>query len=208
MNTQQVNLYQAEFRQRPDPLPPSKMWLVLAVGAVCGVGLLGYNGWTIYAKRTQLAKLERDIAAATSQQTNASQRLATHKGDDSVQKQIQDLEKLLASGSATAALIERQLADGGSGYSSYFTAFAKHHIDQLWLTGITLGPDKTLALSGQAFAPETVLQFLRALSIEPALNGTEFSVFKLEKDPAEATTEANSLVKFRVSTLPEEGEAP
>jgi len=204
MSLQQVNLYQAEFRQKPDPLSPKRMLLVLAVGLVCGVATLAYTGWEISAKRAHLAKLESDVSVATQKQAKLTQKLASHKVDTTVEQQIKDLENVLAGSAQNEELIIKELASSGSGYSGYFTALAKHSVDQLWLTGITIGPEKSLSLRGQTSAPEAVLQYLRGLSSEPVLNGTQFNLFQLERAPPSPKQENNGTVNFVVSTDVEE----
>lgn len=200
MSNQQVNLYQEVFHVPLQPLSVKTMFVIIAAGLSCTVLVLTYNTWQLYSKRSYLRNLENNAAIATAQQGDISSRMITLAPDPELTKKIQELEARLADQKQVEGLINQHLTDGSDGYSEYFLAFARHHLDDLWLTDITIGPDKTLSLRGQTNQPDFVPKYLRQLSSEDVLKGTEFQVFKLERSVNDDKKTINDTVNFLVST--------
>lgn len=208
MSTQQVNFYQAIFHLQRQPLSTNMMWLALSFGLVCTLLVSGYSAWQLYSKRMYLRDLESSAAVAATQLGDLSTHMINDAPDPVLQHKIQDFEQVLANQKQIEELIKQHLTESSSGYSGYFFAFARHHNDDLWLTGITIGPHQALSLRGKTNQPEIVPRYLRQLSTESVLKGTEFQVFQLDRPIDEKKATTSEIVDFLVSTDSQEKLAP
>lgn len=200
MSTQQVNLYQETFHTQPQPLSTQRMWLIILLALSVTLLLSGYNAWQIYTQKNYLADLKHTVAVVSTQQRDISNRMINYAPDSNLQQKIKELEQVLVNQRKIEDLIKQHVTDDSAGYSGYFFAFARHHIDDLWLTGISIGQNQTLSLRGQTNQPETVPRYLRQLSSEEILSGTEFQVFQLERPLDEEKALSAETVNFLVST--------
>jgi hypothetical protein len=186
---QNINLYDASLRVQRDWLSTSSFAGVL--GAAVLVVALGaaFTRWQL----STLQAPARETAAALTAQQAAIQELAKHVDA------LRPDPKLLADVATTQATLEQRqaalqmLRAGGlghqQGHAQALLAFARQHVDGLWLTGVTL--DRLdMALRGRAVNPSLIPAYVGRLNQEPALQGRSFRAIDISRPLEEAVPAA------------------
>ncbi len=121
----------------------------------------------------QLSKME-NTATAESPSKLLENEIARLSADLQKRQQIKDM-------------LESQTLGNTAGLSSYMTAFARQHVQGMWLTKITVSNGgRNLGLQGKTLTSELLPQYLTRLAGEDVLNGLSFNVLNLSRpvDPA------------------------
>lgn len=203
---QQVNLYHPIFRRQHKRFS-AKAMLQAGLGVLLGTALLyGYSGW-------QLLSLKGQVAAAAHEQEQARARRAAlttqaqeRPADPRLQHAVRDLETQLAAADQVRALLTNHGLQPTIGYSRYFTALARQHVDGVWLTEFSVkGAGERLTLNGRTVDPELVPRYLQRLSQEQALAGAKFQVFQMRRpaDDKDQKASAAPYIEFTVKTSEE-----
>ncbi len=193
---QQINLYQPMFRKQ------EKIFSAVAMLQIFGLVIAVFGARYAY----HLDKLEpfRDELNKSTVQFNKML-----KQIEIAQKKMpkQTKSKLLESEIArlTAELehrkkVKQALSTGTfgniDGFSGYFEALAKGHVDGTWLTGIHIdqGGGK-LNFNGKSIDPELVPVYLMKLSAEPVFQKRSFNILELKRPK-----DAQEYISFNVGT--------
>ncbi|MBF0220234.1 MAG: PilN domain-containing protein [Gammaproteobacteria bacterium] len=198
---QQINLYQAVFRNDPKPFSA----LIMLYSAVAAI--LIFSAISVYMINSQ-------------QQLRASHQLAKQRFEHSEQRLRQATleyppkarDKILQNelNSSRALLMQRRdliAAFSGAareqqpGFAHHLTALARQDIDKLWLTEISVTQEgKSLNLHGATLDAVLVPTYIEQLGNETIFKGSRFADLTIYRDTATATP----LYRFSVSTpLPE-----
>jgi len=190
--SQQINLYNPVFLQQKKIFSSRTMGAALLVLAV-GIGAL-----TLYANvRVQALQKQADAGAAQVAQKEA--RLASVKTEFAprvksaeVEAELAEVERQLASLREVSGVLARGELGNTQGYAEYFRAFARRHVDGLWLTGISiLGAGTDIAVRGRALDPQSVPGYLNRLTVEPIMRGKGFGSLQISQGaPAAKSDEA------------------
>ena len=206
---QQINLYQAPYRENQQ-LFPAKM---LLQGTVVFVSILlamaALHGWQILRLQHQVVYLERQYSFLNIQSSDLQQKLTQGHADAALAEQVQKMETKLNSQQQLQSLLNNDLFNSGQGYSRYLIALARQHITGLWLTGIVLtGAGRDIALRGQATQAGLVPRYLENLSRETLLQGLEFQVFQVNRTEDKTKSRDSSTFAFLVATSDTGGGQP
>ena len=179
---QQINLYQPILRREAKKFSAATM--LQAAGVVlAGIALIaGYGGWQVAALHAQIRQAEEDHKAALTQFERVAREIETRPADPRLEQEVRELELRLAASDYIAQLARDQSLGVRQGYSPYFVALARQHLDGLWLTKIVVaGAGQDVTLGGRAVKAELVPSYLQRLSREQTLAGTQFEVFEVAR---------------------------
>lgn len=179
--TQHLNLLDASFERRRDPLGST------------GAGVL--VGVTVLAVFAALVALRALTGAAQARADDLARQLADLQGRvaalpaSTAPVGQEEAERLRSAEAVQARLIGAIEASGGSpgtGYSAYLLALSRQTRPRLWLTGFSVSADgRDLTIAGRMSEPRELPEYLRRLNAEPLFRGREFAQLNL-KVPAPA----------------------
>lgn len=193
---QQINLYQPMFRQQKRIFSAMTMLQISGFFLVVLAAAYGYNVHSLNPFRVELARTtaEFDRLAARIEQVRAA---APGQAEVKlVEREIARLSQELESGRRLKQALATGSFGNTQGFSSYFEALARGHVDGAWLTDIAIaqGGGK-LDFSGKTIDPELVPLYLRRLSEAPVFRKRGFNVLELARSEQE-----KQLLTFNIGT--------
>lgn len=194
---QQINLYRPIFRRQERKF--SAIAMVQAGAAiVVGVALLyGMMAWQLNEMRDALRLADQQHIAANGRLQELAQRLGQPVPQPTAVDQIGRLEQQVAALRRTEQSLSSGPLVNKGGYSDYFLALARQHMNGLWLTGITIGEaGENLKLEGRTVDAINVPRYVQRLAAERVLAGKEFEVFLMSSEKSRTTLE------FSLQTAP------
>lgn len=197
---QQINLYRPIFRKQQKKF--SSLAMLQAGGAVV-VGIAALYGvmlWQASAARSELKQVERQLAIASKRLQEASQKFGPGAKSQLLEDQVTQLEKQVAARLQVRELLSRGLFSNTTGFSEFFVAFARQHVNGVWLTGFDIvGAGESMRLQGRTVDPAQVPRYVQRLSAERSLAGREFQVFTLSR-PEPTGEERQPYIEFLFRT--------
>jgi len=172
-----------------------------------GLLLVLLSAFYVYAHH-QVGVLERQSLSFDEQVKAGLERVkalagATPPADDkALDTRIAELEGRLH---ANEQLLGQTVsARSEQGYVAPLRALARHRVEGVWLTTITLeGDSGELSLIGRALRPELVPEYIDRLTNDPAMRGRRFATLSIEREPAPkpaagAPAASSDVVVFRL----------
>lgn len=203
---QQINLYQERFRGKGERLSLRTMTLSL-LGIAAGLALLvAADAWRLNALSEARMQAQTQLQRVTAERDELRARLASRSPDPVLAARVRELETVLAHQDRLGRILRDGTFRTGRGYSDFFVAFARQHVEGMWLTGIRIaGAGRILTLRGRTTKPELVPRYIQRLKNEDILAGTEFREFRmrLPKEGEEEKSHAGSSVVFELTTARE-----
>ncbi len=177
---QQINLFNPAFQPQKQVLSARTMAAALGL-LVAGIAVLAVIG------RTQTAELQRQADAGARQLEASQARLVTanaefppRRKDPTVDAQIVEAERQLASLRHISGVVARGELGDTSGFAGYFKALARQSVQGLWLTGVSVaGGGAQIGIKGRSLDPATVPGYLNRLTSEPLMQGKSFSSLQI-----------------------------
>jgi hypothetical protein len=178
---QQINLYQPIFSETRSAFCAKHAALGLLL-IIAGLAAYSWN------EQRQISQLQTQVAALQAQQ-DERQALLEQEGQGAASETPEQLDarvKLLDAQVAERTRAVQILQSGGAGRTTGFAdrmeALARRHVDGLWLDQMILsGTNDAMTLRGSTLDPDVVPEYLRSLAAEPALSGTRFDDFVIER---------------------------
>lgn len=206
----QINLFNPALRKTA-PLLPARQVLI---GWCCvAVVMLGLYGWQLVRGQT-LAAADAESAARVQQ---LQSEIALLGGEMSgrhpsaaLQAQHQDKVSMLQAREEVVKLLEGGSIGDTNGHAGYLRAFARHWLEGLWLTGLTVaGAGNDILVEGRTLDPELVPDYLSRLGREPALKGHPFNRLQMRRPVPEAPAAGKPVLqpRFVEFTIATEAEA-
>lgn len=193
---QQINLYQPMFRQQ------KKIFSAVTMLQICGFFLVvlgaayGYNVHGLSPFRAELVRTTSEFDRIAK---HIEKLRAVQPGQADVRLMEREIERLnqeVEDGRRLREALAKGSFGNTTGFSGYFEALARGHVDGAWLTGIAIKQGGgQLNLSGKSIDPELVPLYLRRLSEAPVFQKRGFNVLELER-----SEEDNHLVTFNIGT--------
>jgi cell division protein FtsL len=206
---QQINLYQARFRQDKQRFSAKTMLYTAVAVSFVLVSIAAYNGWKIFELQRQANAIEKQFLSAKQQKTDLERKITQGHADPALAEKVQRTENLLKNQQQLRALLQEDFFNGDLGYSRYLVALARQHIPGLWLTDISFsGAGRDLSLKGQTVVPELLPSYLQNLSKEALLQGLQFQVFQLNRLVNKEKAKTPDTLEFMVATSEAAGEKP
>lgn len=177
---QNVNLYDASLRIQRDWLSAESFGLSV-LGAVLAVALgAGFMRWQV----RQIEEPARQTAMALQAQQDAIQELARRvdslKPDPRLLSEVSSTQSTLQQRQEALKMLRAGGLGHEQGHAQALQAFARQHVEGLWLTGLTL--DRTdMALRGRAMRPEMIPAYVGRLNQEAALQGRAFRALDIAR---------------------------
>lgn len=203
MATQQINLYQSEFRKEKQPLNAAVLLNVIVMVFAVLVLLYGFQYWQVMQARQQLAQLQQE---KTIEESRLAELKRTQKPLLKSQRLVEDIKQYESWVSirqqAVNVLSEKRFGNT-EGFAEHFTGLARQTINGLWLTGLRFSEGGSrLGMQGSALKPELVPQFLQRLSAEDIFTGTRFDSLLMSRED-----EKKQQVDFQLKSIDDTGNA-
>jgi len=181
--SQQINLYQAEFRQQGAYFPSFGILRAIMLWLLGLALIYGHGAWQLRATEADMAQFERRMQLI---ERWAAFHRPQHGGDkaaDELARQADAVEAQLRVLNDAIAAVESGAIGADHGYAAYFQAFAQTRVPDVWLTGFQFGPQgEFLRLSGRALNSEGPARFVQALRGQALFEGLHLSFVQIAKD--------------------------
>ena len=202
---QQVNLYQAIFREVRPPLSLRTIGGILVVLALLLAAGYGYLFWQTRQQQEAVNELEQEKAQAQTRLERVIEQYPPPEKSGALQERLERTEAELARKRRVLETLGDRAAGRRRGFSGHLKALARQRLPQLWLTEIRLYQGgREVELAGSTYAPEQVPQYLQRLSREARFDGVRFADLRMDRAEDE-----DRRVDFRLRSRPaaEDGEA-
>jgi hypothetical protein len=192
--SQQINLYNPDFEEKKKlfgaaAMVQSLLLLLAGVLALSWYGERNVAGLQLQANAgaAQLAKKKVQLELVATE-------FAPRERSPELQAQLAEAEAQLASLKRIAGVIDRGELGNANGYSEYFRALARQHVDGLWLTGLAItGAGCDIGVRGKAVDPSLLPGFLGQLTREKIMQGKTFGSLQISQ-PGRAETGVGAVV--------------
>lgn len=179
---QQINLFQSDFHQRLELVCAKNVQMLLIVmiallGLITAYDYFIERGQVDYLVELQAQQTELQVALQNAKQTAPSmvvdeklkQQVGGYKNDVVIKQQVLDA-------------LSGESFGNTSGFSGFFKGLATQNVAGLWLTNLQIrSGGKDIGISGSAYRPELVPEFLEKLSSERIFQGTNFQTFRVKR---------------------------
>lgn len=179
--SQQINLYQAEFRQERAYFPAAGILRAILFWLLGLAVIYGHGAWQLRGTRGDMAQFERRVQQIE-QWAEAQRPPRGDKTVDALTRQAEAVEARLRVLNEAIAAVEGGAIGAERGYARYFHAFAETRVADVWLTGFQFGPrGEFLGLSGRALDSEGPARFVQGLRGQPLFQGLPLSSVRIAK---------------------------
>ena len=163
--------------------------------------LYAYIYWQVGELRAEVTRSTQRHAALVSQLDQAKKQFKVRTKSQALEAKVARLDKLVESRGRVKEILQQGTYSNTTGYSRYLLAVARQHVPGIWITGIEVtGAGEDVTLRGKSLKPELVPKFVQRLSNEPALEGVQFKVFRLDRPEDEKTKQRAPYVDFLIRT--------
>lgn len=204
--SQQINLFNPVF------LKQQKVFGSVAMARALGVLLVGALAMVAYGKQ-HVSALEEEAAAVNAQLVQKQARQAMVDAEFAPRQPRKELEAELAAAEAqlhalrsVSGVLERGELGNTAGYSEYYKALARQHVNGLWLTGVTVaGSD--IGIRGRAMEGSMVPGYISRLTREPVMQGKSFASLQIAQGDSKGDggkAASAPFVEFRLESVIQE----
>jgi hypothetical protein len=182
MMRQQINLYQPGLIDRPAPLASRQAGLLLLLSLLLTLVLGGYGYWRGVALEPQRAELAQRREQMRARIADLEQQFPVRQSSPLLQQQVARLEQeRKALGQTLDDVLQREQGRNAEVLAA-LEGLAQRQHSGLWLNRIRLSRQGyEVELSGRAFTPELVPDYLQWLSDEGVFFGQTFSRLRLSR---------------------------
>lgn len=179
---QQINLFNPAFQPQKKILSAATMALGLGVLVLGIAALAGFGALQTAELRQQAATGAKRLEQRQARLAAANLEFAPRRKDQTLEAQILDAERKLASLRHISGAVTRgELGDTG-GLSGYFRALARQSVQGLWLTGVTVAAGGSqIGIKGRTVDPALVPGYLNRLTQEPLMRGKTFASLQIDQ---------------------------
>lgn len=181
--SQQINLYQEEFRREAVQVSAAQVGKVLLVLLLLLGVLVSYGFIRKYQLQAELAELKQQQTEVATRLATVQAQVAARQPSKALQQQVDELTgELVLKQQVMQVLSGRQLGNT-QGFVEHFTGLARQRHDGLWLTGLAIQAGGShISMQGTTLKPEYVPQYLQRLAQEPVFAGTVFKTLLMERN--------------------------
>lgn len=179
---QQINLYRDELLDRVEPLKGKQAGLILVVALVL-VSLLGiYGHWRGHELESQRALLKTQRQQLESEVNALEQQFPVRQASPLLQQKVAQLEQEYRELGQTLDFVLLREQGRNSEMLASLEGLARQRHDGLWLGQVRLARQgRDVELTGRAFRPELVPDYLQWLVDEDVFTGMAFSRLRLAR---------------------------
>jgi hypothetical protein len=205
---QQINLYQPIFTETRGGLAAKPV----AIGFVLILAGLATFSWNEHRQTAQLqTQLEQLQAQQNERQAALEQegQSTANETPEQLDARVKQLDAQVAERTRAVQILQSGAAGQTIGFANRMEALAKRQVDGLWLDQMILsGTNGAMTLRGATIDPEVVPQYLRGLAAEPALSGTRFDDFIIERPSKLSTADADAALTEGTAKSERKNEGP
>jgi hypothetical protein len=209
--SQQINLFNPLFEEKRKLFGAAAMAqaLVLLVVGVLAISL--YCDRSVETLQREADSGARQLDKKKRQLADVSDQLQPRQKSAELEAQLGEAEAQLASLQRIASVIDRGELGNATGYSEYFRALARQHVDGLWLTGLAItGAGCDIGVHGRALNASLLPGFLGRLTQERILQGKSFGSLQISQPGQAPAADKNAksagtapFVEFSLQSKPE-----
>jgi Tfp pilus assembly protein PilN len=193
---QQINLYQPIFRRQKKVFSAVAMLQVALIFFVVFASIYLYGQSKLQPLREQSAQVRAELAKVNAQLSKMENSADKESPSKLMENEIARLTAELEKRRQIMDVLQNQTLGNTAGLSAYMTAFARQHVQGMWLTKVSVSNGgRNLGLQGKTLNSELVPQYLARLGGEDVLNGMSFNALQLSQ-PEDKTIP----LEFTVST--------
>ncbi len=199
MIIQDVNLYRRSLSNKPNIAKRRRVQATAALLIFAVVGYTGFSFWDAWywSKSLRDSMAEYTIVNGRLSELKA-QLLAVEEGDVSLS--ISAIERRISETKRRRVALETYLGEDSIGFSGYFSAFSRQHINGLWLTHINIDTDRSnVVFAGRSIDPALIPKYISRLAREGIFKGVTFHSFRI-KQPQDDDETQPEYVEFMVSS--------
>lgn len=179
---QELNFYQARFRERSARFPAA---MLLQVCASLVVAMLLLSTYASY----QVAGVDRELEVIAHQETAAIKRLENLRstiesvvGETSWADRLEQASRELSEKEASLRLISGTELGDAEGFARHLKSLARQATDGLWLTNIALSAKgDSIWLQGEALRADLVPMYLQELADEEPFEKQRFHRLEIDR---------------------------
>ncbi len=182
--TQQINLYQAQFRPQAHLFSPSFMFRAAGIALLAMAVLHGFAWQRVASTEAELQIVALQESAAIERLKNLKPLIAAVTGERSWSEQLDDALQSLQERQAVLSLVQGATIDETQGFSRHLRALARQRVEGIWLTHIVLSAmGDTASLEGRALRAELIPLYVQDLSDHPPFATQRFNNFRIDTPP-------------------------
>ena len=181
--SQQINLFQFEFHSRRELVSAKNVQNLLII-MIALLGLMSVYDYfhersqADYLVELQTQKAELEVSLQNTKQTAPSMVI-----DSKLKQQVDGFKNDVVTKQQVLDALSGQSFGNTSGFSGFFNGLAKQNVTGLWLTHFKIREGgKNIGITGSAYEPELVPDFLKKLSAERIFQGTNFQTFQVKRE--------------------------
>lgn len=193
---QQINLFQPMFRRQKKVFSAATIVQTIAVFIVAFALIYGYSFSRESGLRDELRKLDGKVAYLKEQKIKLEKQYPPKTRSKLLENEIARLQAELDSREQIEALLAGNALGNTHGFSSYLEAFARRHVEGMWLTRVTIANGgNSLGLAGRTLSSELVPQYIEQLGEDDAMKGKAFNVMNMQRSDTDPKQ-----ISFDIST--------
>jgi hypothetical protein len=182
MITQQINLYQGQFKEASLFASAGHVLILLLL---MSFGIAGWSyliGSDLNDSEQQNQSLKASQSSINSELTIVAAELNLKLPDDHITDLVTDITKLLRVRKQVIKFVESNQFGSGKGFSSYLRSLSNLQVNDVWLDEILLS-DSFVKIKGSALSADLIPSYFANFSKEVVFRGQRFQLFELERKP-------------------------
>ncbi|MCB1844603.1 MAG: PilN domain-containing protein [Halioglobus sp.] len=192
---QQVNFYQARFREQRTRFPAILLLQVAASVIVTLFMLSTYAGYQVNGVGTDLELIAAQEAAAVKRLENLRSTIDEVIGETSWADRLDHASSELSEKEASLRLISGTELGDAKGFARHLEALAEQTMPGLWLTNIALSAKgERVWLQGEALRADLVPSYLQYLAGEEPFEAQRFHRLEIDRDEDKAAQTVSFVV--------------
>jgi hypothetical protein len=178
--SQQINLYEAAFRQEKTAFSAAAIAGSLAAIALAFAALHFYLASQVRGIEAVAQQSDKAVAALRGQVTLLVSQNAVQGAGGLLAEELVRSEARLKSRREILQDITTRVAADAEGYSALMTGLARRTLQGVWLTGFSVGDDRALEIKGGVLDPKLVPAYVSSLNDEVSIRGRDVTELVLK----------------------------
>jgi hypothetical protein len=177
---QQINLYQPMFRKQQKVFSAKTLLHALFV-VVAGLLLFYvYAAWKVHRLGEHQQQMSKRMTLELSRIEELNSKFPASTKNRVLEQELNRLRHEFAAKQTLVQALSGSDVGNARGFSRYFEAAARQHLDGLWLKKLMLDEGGAyISITGSALRPELVPRYLQKLGVERAYQGKNFKTFQI-----------------------------
>ncbi|HLD10373.1 MAG TPA: hypothetical protein VJB68_10040 [Methylophilaceae bacterium] len=184
---QQINLLNPALIRQKEYLSAPMIMMAPGVLALVMLGIYAYGQYQLRPLVQESERTTQELQAIQARLDQVTNEYAQRNTARVLQDEIIVTEKKLQTYENILRTLGVAPTGAGQGFSIYMRAFARQHLEGLWLTGFEINDaDKVMVIRGRGLQPELVPQYIIKLGLDPAFKGRTFAALDMSAQKVDA----------------------